>query len=468
VAREPEWLSAQRKALGARLRDLRHAEGHTQAGFARSLALGRYERTSIAHIESGSQSAPREFWESADELLDAGGALLAEFDALDRARLVNSRTLRPEKAPAASAAAPEAIWAPNLGDALIAAVSSWQRPAVPAVPSADGVALQWLLDVAPSDHPVRNHGRRIGVGEVAGLRVIRAHLKEIDNSLGGGAALPMTLAHLRQHVPTLLNCQYSERVGRGLMSAVAELTLDLGWMAYDCGLHADARRQMLFALRLSHAAGDRLFGGRVLAAMCHQALHLGSVPEAVALARAACDGIIGIAPPAAIAMVATMEACAHAASGDAARCAKALVLAECALDRDRGDAELPDWLDFDRGGLAGHAARAWRDLRKVKQADEFARYAVAHCRPGHGRTLAQRRTILATTMLLADDLDHAVAVAGQIVDDVEQMQSGHVRGEVFGLARLLAQRRSRVCAELLNRVRELRLRWPAADLNVGW
>jgi hypothetical protein len=155
-----------------------------------------------------------------------------------------------------------------------------------------------------------------------------------------------------------------------------------------------------------------------------------------------------------------MEACAQAASGDAARCAGALAVAQRALDRDEGDADLPDWLDFDRGGLAGHAARAWRDLRKVKEADEFARYAVAHCRPGHVRTLAQRKTILATTLLLADDLDQAVEVAGQILDEAEQIQSGHVRAEVMGLARQLALRRSRACVDLLDRVQELRLRWP--------
>jgi transcriptional regulator with XRE-family HTH domain len=470
VAREPEWLTAQRKALGVRLREGRHAEGHTQAGFARSLGLGRYERTSIAHIESGSQSAPREFWECADELLNAGGDLVAAFDALEKARVASHRPFHNKRAaPAAPSPASASSWTTNLGDALIATVSSWQRPASSAaVVPADAAALQWLLEAAPADHPVRTHGRRIGVGEVAGLRVMRAHLKEIDNSLGGGAALPIALAYLRRQVPTLLNCQYSEQVGRALMSAVAELTLDLGWMAYDCGLHADARRQMLYALRLSHAAGNRLFGGRVLAAMCHQALHLGNVHEAVALGRAASDGTIGLAPPAAVAMVATMEACAHAAGGEAARCARALTVAERALDRDGGDGELPDWLDFDRGGLAGHAARAWRDLRRVKEADEFARYAVAHCRPGHGRTLAQRRSILATTLLLAGDLDGAVVVAGQIVDDAEQMQSGHVRAEVLALARVLARRKTRVCADLLDRVDELRLRWPAADFPVDW
>jgi hypothetical protein len=252
------------------------------------------------------------------------------------------------------------------------------------------------------------------------------------------------------------------------MSAVAELTLDLGWMAYDSDMQAAARRQMLFALRLSHAAGDRLFGGRILAAMCHQALHLGNVQEALALGRAACDGIVGLAPPAAVAMVATMEACAFAADNDAARCAKALIMAERALDREKDAVELPDWLDFDRGGLAGHAARAWRDLRKPMEADEFARYAVAHCRPGHSRTLAQRRTILATTLLLADDLDQAVAVARQIADEAEQMQSGHVRAEVLGLARLFTQRRSRVCADLLDRVHHLRVEWAGTNTATSW
>ena len=70
--------------------------------------------------------------------------------------------------------------------------------------------------------------------------------------------------------------------------------------------------------------------------------------------------------------------------------------------------------------------------------------------------------------LLADDLDQAVVVTGQIVDAAEQMQSGHVRAEVLGLARLLARRRSRVSFELLDRVRELRTRSPTAELPVEW
>lgn len=39
-----------------------------------------YDRTSIAHIEAGRQSAPRTFWSRADAVFDAGGALLGSFD----------------------------------------------------------------------------------------------------------------------------------------------------------------------------------------------------------------------------------------------------------------------------------------------------------------------------------------------------------------------------------------------------
>ena len=253
-------MRAQRKALGARLPSSGTARVTLRPDLRDRYAAatrGRRSRTSSPGTSrrlGSSGSAPTNSSTPA-------GCCSREFDAVEQARVGSNRRRGPEKLRTTTPAVIEALWIPNLGDALVAAVLSWQRSAAsPAVPPAESAALQWLLDVAPADHPERTQGRRIGVGEVTGLRMIRTDLKEIDNSLGGGAALPMTLAHLRQHVPTLLNCQYSERIGRGLMSAVSELTLDLGWMAYDCGMHADARSQMLLALRLSHAAGDRLFG----------------------------------------------------------------------------------------------------------------------------------------------------------------------------------------------------------------
>ncbi len=220
-------------------------------------------------------------------------------------------------------------------------------------------------------------------------RLAQARHKAMDDAFGGSAALPMTTSYLRQEITPLLSGQYDAGMGQNLLAAVAEITLDLGWMAYDAGQQTHARHHMLHALRLAHAAQDRVFGGRVLCALSHQALHLGRIVEATYLARAAARGTEGIATPRVAAMFAAMEACATAAAHDRAGCASALCRAERALDSatDKG----PDWLDFDEGGLWGHAARAHRDLGHLDRAREFAQQALTHCRDTHRRTRAQRR-----------------------------------------------------------------------------
>src|SRR5512132_1914884 len=153
--------------------------------------------------------------------------------------------------------------------------------------------------------------------------------------------------------------RYSDAVGRALFSATAEFTLGVGWMAYDAGKHGLAQRYMAQALRISHAADDRAFGGRILAAMSHQALHLGDERHGLDFACAARAGTQGAVTPTTAAMLAAMEACAHAARGDTSPCLRALSDAERAFDRST-PAEDPPWVDFDEGGLAGHLARCFR------------------------------------------------------------------------------------------------------------
>jgi hypothetical protein len=53
-------------------------------------------------------------------------------------------------------------------------------------------------------------------------------------------------------------------------------------------------------------------------------------------------------------MEAAMEACAHAAAGDAKQCHRALGDAAEAVALLAIDQDAPDWLDFDEGGYWGH------------------------------------------------------------------------------------------------------------------
>ncbi|MGH8543853.1 MAG: helix-turn-helix transcriptional regulator [Gammaproteobacteria bacterium] len=315
-----------------------------------------------------------------------------------------------------------ALWEYELEDCALAAVDTTELSLF---------TLHWL--VAPRDSPVfRGTGlARVGHGDVQRVRDMRCQLKALDDSYGGGTAFPMAITYLRREVVPLLRGHYDDATGRILFAAIAELMLDIGWMAYDAGAYALAWRYMVQALRLSHAVENRLFGGRVLAAMSHQALHLQYVPLAVDLIRAAREGTKQIASPKAQAMLAAMEACAQAAYQRAESCISALREAENALAH--ADADDPDWLDFDQGGFAGHAARALRDLRQSREAEHHAVTSLALCHAGHSRTRAQRHTILATTQLQLGDVEAAAATGLLIIPDAWRLHSSRVHSELAAL-----------------------------------
>ena len=222
--------------------------------------------------------------------------------------------------------------------------------------SADGDAASALTDGTGT--AVREAGqRRVTPGDVIRLRGTRLHLKAIDNAHGGGAALPMATWYVRHEVRPLLYARTGDPTTRALIEIVAEVEQDVAWMAYDAGKQDLATGYFTSALWLAHEAGNRLLGGRILAAMSHQAIYLGNKRQAIDFAQAARTLTRQIATPRVIAMEATMEACAHAAAGDAGLCHRALGdAAESVALLSAGEGD-PDWLDFDEGGYWGHAAR---------------------------------------------------------------------------------------------------------------
>src|SRR5258708_13170001 len=177
-------------------------------------------------------------------------------------------------------------------------------------------------------------------------------------------------------------------------------------MEYDAGKQDVAERYFGTALNRAKAAGNRLLAGRILAAMSHQAIHLGRVQRGMELAQAARAVTAHIATPRAVAMEAAMEACAHAAAGDSKQCRRALDEAASAVTLiAAGGQPEPEWLDFDEGGYWGHAARAYRDLGQPRQAEEYAQRSVGLCLAGHSRTHAQRNAIHATAHLPMAETD---------------------------------------------------------------
>jgi transcriptional regulator with XRE-family HTH domain len=353
-------------------------------------------------------------------------------------------------------------WADNLDQAVEVLIELWtcrlDRREFLVAMSATGViselALRWLVS-SPDGQVERDGGSQwVGDSDVEAVRVMQASLKAIDDGHGGGVALPMAVEYLRGEVTPLLQGRYRDTVGRALFSASAELTLSVGWMAYDAGKHGLAQRYMAQALRMSHAANDRAFGGRILAAMSHQALHLGDVRHGLDFACAARAGTQGAVTPTTAAMLAAMEACSYAARGDAAPCLRTLSDAERAFARSR-PAEDPPWVDFDEGGLAGHLARSFRDLNRPREAERFAVRSIQLCHPTHLRTRVQRYAILASAHAQQGDLESACAVGRQALAEVGRLRSRRTLDDVARLVQLVGANSSPATHDFTEQAREV-------------
>jgi transcriptional regulator with XRE-family HTH domain/tetratricopeptide (TPR) repeat protein len=462
VVKDREAPSQDRVALGAELAAYRRAAGCTQARLAQRIG---YSRSTIANVETGRQHVPRGFWEGADAALRTGGTLATGYDELDAAARRDLRVAARQVSTARQAhgwhrgldlstTGPARGHADDCGAQARSAESSWwpagQKPAA----SAGRETAVALTD--GNGTAVRDAGqRRVTPGDVIRLRGMRLHLKAIDNAHGGGAALPMATWYLRDEVLPLLNGPADDLTTRALIEVVAEVEQDLAWMAYDAGKQDLATGYFTSALRLARQARNRLLGGRILAAMSHQAIYLGSKRQGIDFAQAARNLTRQIATPRVIAMEAAMEACAHAAAGDAGQCHRALGDAADSVALLNVGQDDPDWLDFDEGGYWGHAARAYRDLGELRKAEECAEKSVGLCLPEHSRTRAQRNTIQATAHLRMGEVDAAAAAAERVVREAWNLNSGHVFGEVADLVAAMAPFGTPVASEFLDQAREL-------------
>jgi tetratricopeptide (TPR) repeat protein len=298
--------------------------------------------------------------------------------------------------------------------------------------------------------------RPVTPGDLARVRSMRAHLKAIDNAHGGGTALPLATVYLHAEILPLLDGHELDYPSQSLIEAVAEYELDVGWMAYDAGQQDVAERYFASALRRARAVGDRLLAGRILAAMSHQAIHLGRLRDAIELSQASRSTTAHVATPRALAMEATMEACAHAAAGDGRQSHRALDDAASAVTLITASGQSdPEWLDFDEGGFWGHAARVYRDLGELRQAEDAAQKSVALCLPSHSRTRAQRNTIRATAHLRKGEVEAAVDAGEQVIREAWSLRSGHVFGEIAELAAAIARFKTPVASAFLDQAHEL-------------
>jgi hypothetical protein len=402
-----------------RLQALIQEAGCSNAGLARRVNMCgaehgldlRYDKTSVARWLRGQQPRGR----APGIVAEALGRKLNRTVSIEEIGMASGRGLATgvglQFAPTVLGAIEQVceLWRSDVGRRDFLTGSAVAASAL-VEPSRD-----WLI-TRPDQGVARNGGPRVGLSDVEAVKATTQALTDLDHRFGSGHVRPVVVHYLNSVVSGLLAGSYRESVGRELFSAVARLTELAGYMAIDTGQPGLAQRYYIQALRLAQAAGDRAYGGYILAAsMSHLAASLGNPREIAQLARAAQEGARGQVTPTVEAMFYAAEARGHALLGDARTFATVAGHALEAMGRSDPD-EDPPWIaHFDHAYLADELAHCHRDLGQAEPAARRAEEALA----AHPVTRTRRRAI--DLLLLADaqvqqrELDAACHSGGEAV-----------------------------------------------------
>jgi DNA-binding XRE family transcriptional regulator/tetratricopeptide (TPR) repeat protein len=179
--REPEAIADARCTLGVRLAACRRAAGLSQARLAEKTG---FSRSTIANVETGRQHPPRDFWESADMAVSAGGSLVTAHEELEA-----------EARRALAGAVPVATTASPLTAPVIYAAS--RLPAATAIVApADHRAIELDVVAVVAAAQARDHAARaavtgIGPGTVEQLT---ADVVRLSRAYVVGPPLPLFTA----------------------------------------------------------------------------------------------------------------------------------------------------------------------------------------------------------------------------------------------------------------------------------
>lgn len=396
-----------------RLQALIQEAGCSNAGLARRVNMVgaehgidlRYDKTSVARWLRGQQPRGR----APAVIAEALGRKLGRTVTIDEIGMANGKNFASgvglQFSPTVLGAIEQVceLWRSDVGRRDFLSGSSATASAL-VEPSRD-----WLIS-GPDGQVARSGGPRVGQSDVAAVRAMTGALVDLDHQYGSGHVRPVVVHYLNSVVSAMLAGSYREAVGRDLFAAVARLTELAGYMAVDTGQPGLAQRYYIQALRLAQAAGDRGYGGYVLAAsMSHLAAQLGNPREIAQLARAAQEGTRGRVTPRAEAMFLAAEARGHALMGDAHAAQHSAGRAVNALEAaDPASGDDPAWIaHFDEAYLADELAHCHRDLGQARAAARYAHQSLQAHPESRVRRRAIGHVLLATAQVQQREIEQA-------------------------------------------------------------
>jgi len=300
------------------------------------------------------------------------------------------------------------------------------------VAGVSGLDLDRLRALLPEAEPTGT--RHVGAADVEALEQITTTLVRQDFAYGSGMAHDAAVAHLRATLP-LLNAQMTPDVRPRLYLATARLATQAGYMSFDAKQHDAARRLWMIGVNVTRAVEDPLATDQtvfLLYDMAMQAMHLQRPDEAMGLTHLGHIAAAGSHPVSAATScwLASIEARAYAAQGDAAGCDHALGRAVEQFSTV-DPATRPPWgAQLGEAHLAAMQGAAHYQLALASHHPQAAGQAVVlllQAMEGFGPDYARSRALhlpnLAGAHALAGDIDTAVTVGHQAIDAVNAVRS---------------------------------------------
>ncbi|WP_280231864.1 helix-turn-helix domain-containing protein [Nocardia cyriacigeorgica] len=314
------------------------------------------------------------------------------------------------------------------------AVSAVRSPVPAGLPPGVGVAgeeedvnrrqfgqLAALVATVPAWNP-----NRIGMADVDRLNAFTSELGAMDQMVGGANLLPTAIDALARAQDLLHAGLFDDRTGRAWMSAVGELAVKTGWLAYDADRPGLARRCYADAMSLASAAGDDDLTVHASLNAALQAIHSArsgeSSPSYAHMLVQRAGDLVRRRPPGRIhALIAARQAAAYGVAGDCHGVARAMSTAWREIDSAEAyepAEECAPWLRFvTHSEVRGHEARALADSGRHGHALRL--YEVAAAEPASARNAALATAWYAAALARSGDTSGAIDAARPVLDALE-------------------------------------------------
>jgi len=267
---------------------------------------------------------------------------------------------------------------------------------------------------------------RVGHDDVQHINQTTDLFEHWDFLVGGGLNRNAVIAQLQWTRQLHQTSSITPQVRRALQSAIARLGEVAGWMSFDAGDNATARRCWLFALDMAAEADDWPTRVNILMDMARQATYTNRPNDGLNLMRLATSAGDQLSATVQTA-VHVVTARAHGALGHRTDCLRHIGQAETMFGH-RDTAQDPPWIwYYTAAQLAGDCGHALFDLALHGQClDRAISLFDASSRlhgPEAARSHAFDLTKLATLQLLHGDLDEAATTIGPVLEAVPRIRS---------------------------------------------